>query len=985
MSNYDLSCSEQVPGVNTAADCEKAWHILAILLSIGRPASLGELSSKCELFDATPDYIGSLCSNPNSPIILLDNQLVTVSMAVVSSMVEFASKSKSGGGGGSVSLFGIEFNESNKHLNFDVKTYFRKRKEKEFDPVVFSAAKRRLLYQGENDQLMLSLPTEIKEICNNDKATVPLLLGSNCEFSKNSMMNGNQGKDEGSVGTNILDEGSAGTNIFNDSSAGTNNRDEGSAGTNILEEQQECSGYVHTSTLPCSLVNKESNLGVLEPIQEDQIMAHNYIETLPLPDNFHDSLSIKKADVDEAVGSKNGVCRSLTFDGEEDKIGNGLPLEGGFSNAHSCRSLIHHIEDVAENIAGTSGNKGVIDHHEEKGDTEKTVRFKELKNLVSISTMDKERTHRLETHTNIRVSGNSSSQKQPVKSYIKLKRMSKNLPPQQGVLLGPSKYSRLIISRKSDQKRHSGEHNSKNSNNGKENAVNPTSMSLKNNLEKKEFPQFDNFLIEDEEGSGGYGIVYRARRISDGKMCAIKCPHGKAQKHHVTNELKMLERFGGKNFIIKYEGSLKSGDAECFILEHVDHDRPEILKREIDLFQLQWYGYCMFRALACLHKQGVVHRDIKPGNFLFSRKLNKGYLIDFNLSMDLQQRLSVGSKPKQSSYASFVHAPLSSPVAAQSTKDNKAVRVHRFAVNQGGTVDLKPSHEHKNSVKRKALTDLSNFNKLKSQGADGSGITSAKDAAGARTPSAERTREPLPSLGRKELLSLVQNVMRSPNNDDDLKTSVSQRKRIAAPSCKMERKNFYTSPMPLYSNGVPVVDAALLKGKGEGKRKKEGSCVGTKGFRAPEVLLRSLHQGSKIDVWSAGVTLLYLMMGRSPFTGDPEQNMKDIAKLKGSEDLWEVAKLHDRESSFPSELLEVQFLDSMEIRSWCRAYTRRPDFFETIPTSLFDLVDKCLTVNPRLRITAEEALRHEFFASCHESLRKVRLQSSMSVCPALNI
>lgn len=31
--------------------------------------------------------------------------------------------------------------------------------------------------------------------------------------------------------------------------------------------------------------------------------------------------------------------------------------------------------------------------------------------------------------------------------------------------------------------------------------------------------------------------------------------------------------------------------------------------------------------------QGVVHRDIKPGNFLFSRKLNKGFLIDFNLAM----------------------------------------------------------------------------------------------------------------------------------------------------------------------------------------------------------------------------------------------------------------------------------------------------------------------------------------------------------------
>ncbi|KAI7987344.1 hypothetical protein LOK49_LG13G01593 [Camellia lanceoleosa] len=29
------------------------------------------------------------------------------------------------------------------------------------------------------------------------------------------------------------------------------------------------------------------------------------------------------------------------------------------------------------------------------------------------------------------------------------------------------------------------------------------------------------------------------------------------------------------------------------------------------------------------------------------------------------------------------------------------------------------------------------------------------------------------------------------------------------------------------------------------------------------------------------------------------RNIKEIVKLKGSEDLWEVAKLHNRESSFP--------------------------------------------------------------------------------------
>ena len=53
--------------------------------------------------------------------------------------------------------------------------------------------------------------------------------------------------------------------------------------------------------------------------------------------------------------------------------------------------------------------------------------------------------------------------------------------------------------------------------------------------------------------------------------------------------------------------------------------------------------------------------------------------------------------------------------------------------------------------------------------------------------------------------------------------------------------------------------------------------------------------------------------------------------------------------------------------------TKKPNFSKEMPRSLFDLVDKCLTVNPRLRITAEEALKHEFFAPCHAALRKQRM------------
>lgn len=35
--------------------------------------------------------------------------------------------------------------------------------------------------------------------------------------------------------------------------------------------------------------------------------------------------------------------------------------------------------------------------------------------------------------------------------------------------------------------------------------------------------------------------------------------------------------FRGRNFVIKFEGSFKSGNSECFVLEHVKHDRPEVI------------------------------------------------------------------------------------------------------------------------------------------------------------------------------------------------------------------------------------------------------------------------------------------------------------------------------------------------------------------------------------------------------------------------
>ncbi|XP_028547673.1 uncharacterized protein LOC114578565 [Dendrobium catenatum] len=55
------------------------------------------------------------------------------------------------------------------------------------------------------------------------------------------------------------------------------------------------------------------------------------------------------------------------------------------------------------------------------------------------------------------------------------------------------------------------------------------------------------------------------------------------------------------DFMIKHECYFKYEESECFILELVEHDRVEILKKGIGMFELQWYGFYMFKALEGLH------------------------------------------------------------------------------------------------------------------------------------------------------------------------------------------------------------------------------------------------------------------------------------------------------------------------------------------------------------------------------------------------
>ncbi|KAI6702332.1 hypothetical protein NL676_011468 [Syzygium grande] len=960
-----------------SGDSEKAWHLLSLLLSLGRPSSPLELASTCELFPAPPDLVRRLCGIPSSPIRLAGDSSVTLSVAALVSLARFLTSSNL-----------VSFCSPRVE-----RLRFGKRKGSEPECEGLPPAKRRANWESCVDEIVY--PDIIKGSCspflclpegNQDgRRKVHLRINKdkvwtiNREQSKMSEMQSNLMTTPWLfVNANMRQLGW----FPND----TDHKDQDDTlmtfGREKVQKDVVMLNYPNSSCkaeefLDISKIQTSGNVPYLAPNVSHRLLENAFVckettaEKIGSTDNEHFRQAFCEGANQENMLLNEAENTDHALEGTSTPTNNERNMADGQKEVSvSSVRLTRDLEETNMAFDGTTLDRPTETEFKRKSEVNCLNKIPFIRSKASFPEVELSGMQNLLSKPSAKMKANHKDAGSP-----RMQALSKSLEHRKAVQTFKEKEQVKRGQKLINLKKHA-----KDGQSGmcyQERKGTSTSVSLKDQLETKILPDFESYIVEEEEGSGGYGTVYRARRKDDGSTVAIKCPHAKVHQHHINNELKMLEKFGGKNFVIKYEGSFKYGNSDCFILEYVEHDRPEVLKKEIDVFQLQWYGYCLFRALASLHKQGTVHRDVKPGNFLYSSKANKGYLIDFNLAMDLQQKygsknkLKLGYKHTEDFYPpTFQNAKSLTPT--KSGKSTRAKSLSQLKLELQEVKGSKSPVDPRNLTRKvldqkKSYNDLASRNTIRSQGPDGSGITSTRDLTSASTPSAKRPREPLPRQGRKELINLLHNGVHT--NQEASSVPATLRKRVAAPPRKSEGKLQIVSPMPLHSRGVAVSGAGLRRSD----HGKEGPCVGTKGFRAPEVLLKSPHQGPKLDVWSAGVTLLYLVIGTLPFLGDPEQNIKEIAKLRGSEDLWEVAKLHDRELSYPVDLYETQSLESMNLRDWCRKNTKRLNFLEVLPESLFDLVDRCLTVNPRARISAEEALRHEFFAPCHEQLRKQKL------------
>jgi len=133
--------------------------------------------------------------------------------------------------------------------------------------------------------------------------------------------------------------------------------------------------------------------------------------------------------------------------------------------------------------------------------------------------------------------------------------------------------------------------------------------------------------------------------------------------------------------------------------------------------------------------------------------------------------------------------------------------------------------------------------------------------------------------------------------------------------------------------------------------------AGTRGFRAPEVLLRVPKQDTALDIWSVGVIMLSLFTGRYPFfvSKDDMSALVEIAAVTGSHELCEVGLEFGKQVTFSS------VISKPDLAELCRKLNCTPR--TSIPDEAYDLLKKCLSVRPYERPSAQQALDQPFLKS----------------------
>ncbi|XP_074764299.1 cell division cycle 7-related protein kinase isoform X2 [Athene noctua] len=524
---------------------------------------------------------------------------------------------------------------------------------------------------------------------------------------------------------------------------------------------------------------------------------------------------------------------------------------------------------------------------------------------------------------------------------------------------------------------------------------------IKKDIEKlyEAVPQLVNvFKIKEKIGEGTFSTVYLATaQLQTGYEEKMALKHLIPTSHplRIAAELQCLTVAGGQDNVMGVKYCFRKNDHVVIVMPYLEHESFLDILNSLSFEEVREYMFNLFKALRRIHHFGIVHRDVKPSNFLYNRQLKEYALVDFGLAQ--------GTPDTKIELLKTAHSEDKQGSCLQNNST--------LALGNGVSVSVTaPKQIVQQSASKAADKRSSSLSKIQ-----------IKQGRGGKEDSVHH------SVQRSVFGERNFNVYSSTYQENWSTNLIKQSKMIDVSSRKLVTKKKIISTKPV-SNGAArkaasgcpsnltcdcfaterVCSVCLSRCQQVAPR------AGTPGFRAPEVLTKCPTQTTAIDMWSAGIIFLSLLSGRYPFykASDDLTALAQIMTVRGSRETIQAAK------TFGKSVLCTQVVPAQNLRTLCeklrgtnssskRSQGEVPSKsvndsalpvavdkqcapetlgkqiqhlksfqegdgilemkatdmkgWDQVPDEAYDLLDKLLDLNPATRITAKEALLHPFF------------------------
>ncbi|KAI0524367.1 hypothetical protein KFK09_003734 [Dendrobium nobile] len=399
----------------------------------------------------------------------------------------------------------------------------------------------------------------------------------------------------------------------------------------------------------------------------------------------------------------------------------------------------------------------------------------------------------------------------------------------------------------------------------------------------------EHYEILDRIGSGAYSDVYRGRRLSDGLLVALKEIHDYQSSFREIEALQILRH--APNVVDLIEYFWQEDEDAVLVLEYLHADLAAVIRDGkkaggLPAGEVKQWMLQILTGVDACHRNSVVHRDLKPSNLLISAD-GVLKLADFGQARIIQ---GIG----------FMN-------------EDSFVLPEQFSQN-------------KEWIPHEAATI----------------IEMTKASQSALEIQMQTSQETIRPIDEQEYLGEVEDVKAKYSDETDKETSIQDGDASCLATCStgdIEDDPFKSS----YSYEV-------AEGGIEDEPGSMTSCVGTRWFRAPELLYGSTNYGQEVDLWSLGCIFAELLSLEPlfPGTSDIDQIGRIISVL---------GDFNEETSPGCSKLPDYNKIAFTKVGSPIGLEACLQDH----PPSEVALVKKLVRYDPATRATAVELLDDSFF------------------------